>query len=83
MEPRVARTTKSHTAGLSAIPGSTRGVRAVDLSRTSATRNTSAGDRLKKYLQNKSSGNYQPGWEIYEDVHASKLTLLYFTFSLL
>lgn len=51
MEPSVARTTNIHSAGLSGVPGSSWGGRPVDLSWTSATKNTSEGYRLMNNLQ--------------------------------
>lgn len=59
MDPSVARTTKIHSVGLSGIPGSTRGVWAMDLNWTSATNSTSEGKRPPnkiKYLQNMRGG---------------------------
>lgn len=70
MEPSVARTTKTHSVGLNGTHGSTWGMRALDLSWTSATSSTSEGKKLMNYLQNMSGGNYKPG-RLYESVHAS------------
>lgn len=73
MDPSVARTTKIHSAGLSGIPGSTRGVWAMDLNWTSATNSTSEGKRLMKYLQNMRGGVIisPAALSICESVHTS------------